>query len=98
MYVGVCRLTVHVHGSQSLKEKRRVVRSLTDRVRSRFGASVAEVGGQDTWQLAVLGVSVVSGDLRVAQKMLDDIVRYAEEFSPEARITSSDSEVFTYED
>lgn len=51
MYVAVCRLDLHIRSSQSLKEKRRVVRSVIERVRNKFGASVAEVASQDKWQL-----------------------------------------------
>lgn len=68
MIVGACLVELHIHGSQSLKAKRGVVRSIVRRVRNRFNLSVAEVGGQDTWQLAVLGLSAAGSDaLRVRQ-------------------------------
>ena len=98
MHVGVCRLTLHVYASQSLKEKRRVVRAVAEKVRQKYSASVAEVDAQDKWQLAVLGVSVVSGEARRTQELLDSIIRFVAEFSPEAELTGTDSEVFSYED
>lgn len=68
MIVGACLVELHIHGCQSLKAKRGVVRSIVRRVRNRFNLSVAEVGGQDTWQLAVLGLSAAGSDaLRVRQ-------------------------------
>ena len=48
----------------SLKDKRSAVRSLKDRVRSKFNASVAEVGYQDKWQRSVVVVCFVGGDKR----------------------------------
>ena len=48
MIVGAAVVEIYIHGSQSLKQKRGVVRSITRRVRNRFNLSVAEVGGQDT--------------------------------------------------
>jgi uncharacterized protein YlxP (DUF503 family) len=98
MHVGVCRLTLHIYASQSLKEKRRVVRSVSERLRQKFSASVAEVDSQDKWQLAVLGVSVVSGEAQRTHELVDAIIRFVAEFSPEAELTASDSEVFSYED
>ena len=98
MHVGVCRLTLHIYASQSLKEKRRVLRSVTQQVRQRFSASVAEVDGLDKWQLAVLGVAVVSGEAQRTHELLDSIIRFVAEFSPEAELTATDSEVFSYED
>jgi uncharacterized protein YlxP (DUF503 family) len=62
MFVGVLRLTLQIPGARSLKERRRVVRSLKDRLRARLPVSVAEVGGLDTHQRAVIAVAVVSGD------------------------------------
>ena len=49
MIVGVAVVELRVHESQSLKEKRGVVRRITGRLRHCFNVSVAEVGGQDTW-------------------------------------------------
>jgi len=50
--------------AQSLKDKRRVVRGLKDRIRGKFNASVAEVGYQDKWQRAVLAICLVGSDKR----------------------------------
>ena len=60
-YVCVIEARLHVSDSGSLKSKRKVVRSLKDSVRRRFGASVAEIGGHDSWQRATLMIGVVGG-------------------------------------
>jgi uncharacterized protein YlxP (DUF503 family) len=62
-----------------LKDKRQVCRSLVDKTRQRFNASVAEVGTQDVHQTLTIGVAVVSGEISHAQNMLDEIIRYMEE-------------------
>lgn len=70
MYVGVLRLSLHIPSARSLKDKRRVVRSFKDRVQAKLRVSVAEVGGLDTYQRAVIGVAVVSGDSARVDELL----------------------------
>jgi uncharacterized protein YlxP (DUF503 family) len=79
MIVGAALLDIHVHGSHSLKQKRGVVRSIVARVRNRFNVSVAEVGGQDTWQRATLALGVVGADEKVLRKALENALRFIEE-------------------
>ena len=98
MYIAAARINLHIPASQSLKDRRRVLRSLIDRTRQKFGAAVAEVGGQDTWQVAVVGVSVVSSNASHAQEMLDQVVRFIEEFSPEALVTGIEADIIQFED
>jgi uncharacterized protein YlxP (DUF503 family) len=76
MVVGAARVELHVHGSQSLKEKRGVIRSITQRVRNRFNVSVAEVGGQDTWQIAVLGLAVAANQAPAARRKLEQAIDF----------------------
>lgn len=62
MYVGVAIFEIHLPHAHSLKEKRKVIRSVRDRLRSRPELSVAEVALQDLHQRARLAISMVSGD------------------------------------
>ena len=59
MVVGICTLVIHLPYSRSLKDKRKVVKSLKDRLRARHNISVAEVDSQDLWQRAVLGIAAI---------------------------------------
>src|SRR5258708_5617318 len=59
MTVGIARVTIFVAGSHSLKEKRMVVRRVKDLVRQKFNVAVAEVGENDVWQRAVIGLARV---------------------------------------
>ena len=62
MVVGICRLDLYIHGSASLKDKRQVLKSVKDRIRNRFNASIAEVADHDKWQRGVLGFSMIGND------------------------------------
>lgn len=79
MLVGAALVEIHVHGSQSLKQKRGVVRSIVQRVRNRFNCSVAEVGGQDTWQRAALGLAIAGSDETTLRRQLDKALGFIEE-------------------
>jgi len=71
-------LTFYIPHATSLKDKRQVCRSLVDKTRQRFNASVAEVDTQDVHQTLTIGVAVVSGDFSHAQSSLDEVVRFME--------------------
>jgi uncharacterized protein YlxP (DUF503 family) len=62
MVVGLCTVELFIPDSQSLKDKRQVLHSLRDRLRGKFNLSVAEVGDQDLWQKAVLGMACVANE------------------------------------
>lgn len=70
MVVAVRTWDLHLAGCQSLKDKRRVVKSLKDRLHQRFNVSAAEVAHQDAWQRAALACSVVTTDRRHAEEVL----------------------------
>lgn len=85
MFVGVVRIELHIPASQSLKDKRAVVRSLKERIRSRTTAAVAEVDHQDLWQRAALGVAVVSGEYAQIAEQLQ-VVRGIVDSRPDAAV------------
>ncbi len=76
MKVGSVKVEFLVPGASSLKEKRRVLKSLKDRVRNKFNVSVAEVDYQDLWQRAAIGVAVVGTDGPFVMKVLEGILKY----------------------
>jgi uncharacterized protein len=77
VYVGIVKLSLAITESHSLKEKRMVIRRIKDRVRERVGVVINEVGEQDSWQRALLGAAVTSGDRGKALELLDEVVRVA---------------------
>lgn len=78
MRVASLAIDFRIPGSDSLKTKRMVVRSLKDRIRDRFPVAVAEVGHQDLHARGLLGVAAVGADGHVVHQALDDIVRLVE--------------------
>ena len=78
MTIGLLRMDFRIRGTRSLKDKRRVIKSLTQVMRNRYNCSVAEVDFQDQWGRARLAVCVVSGDSRHANTQLNEIARFAD--------------------
>lgn len=79
MIVGVAAIEIQIHGSQSLKEKRGVVQSIGRRLRNRFNVAVAEVGGQDLWQRALIGVTAIGSDAGIVRSVLERAIAFAED-------------------
>ena len=78
MIVAAAVMELRVHGSQSLKAKRGVVRSICGRLRNRFNVSVSEVGGQGTWQRAVIGLSMTGSEEVPLRRALERAVAFVE--------------------
>jgi uncharacterized protein YlxP (DUF503 family) len=79
MIVGVCRITLLVPGSHSLKERRMVLRRIKDRVRNTFNVAIAEVSEgdfKDSWQSAQLGFAVVANDKVFTQSVVQKVLGF----------------------
>ncbi|KAB2953316.1 DUF503 domain-containing protein [Heliorestis acidaminivorans] len=92
MTVGYREVSLHIHGVDSLKGKRRVVKSIVERLRSRFNLSISEVDQHDLWQSAVIGLAVVSNNRRHIQQVLDEAVRQME-YSGEVEVIEVTTEI-----
>ena len=80
------QVELHIPASQSLKEKRAVLRPIVEGLRHRFQISVAEVDYQDKWQRALLGVAVVSASYGHAVDVVDNVERWVWS-KPEVEVT-----------
>jgi uncharacterized protein YlxP (DUF503 family) len=78
----------HIPQSQSLKQKRAVVKSLIDRLRSRLNASVAETGFLDEWQRSVIAVSLVSNNRRYLQQQIGILEQTVVTFSGDLTVAA----------
>jgi uncharacterized protein YlxP (DUF503 family) len=74
MTVGVLQIELAVPDAFSLKDKRRVVKSLKDRIANGHNVSIAEVGALDEHRRCVLGMAMVSNDSRYIQGALSKLV------------------------
>ena len=78
MVVGTLKLIFRLSDNRSLKGKRKVVRSMVDKVKSRFNVSIAEVGSNDNYQKIELGISAVGNDRRHVDSSLNHVLSYLE--------------------
>jgi hypothetical protein len=85
MIVGTAEIKLYASWVTSLKEKRMLAQSLIARVRQKFNVSVAEIEEQDTHQTLVLGIAWVTGSVRQADSILEQVVRFIES-STEAEV------------
>ena len=89
MIVAVSVFELHIPAGQSLKEKRKVVKGLTERLHQRFRVSVAETDYHDLHQRAQIAVAVVHRSRSEVEHLLDRILAHIEEV-PGAMLTSWD--------
>jgi uncharacterized protein YlxP (DUF503 family) len=95
MTVGIARVTLFLGEAHSLKEKRMVLRRVKDRAQQKFNLAIAEVGDNDLWQRAVLGLAVVGSGRRFTESALDEVVRFIRD---EAEVTDVEREIQTFGD
>ncbi|HHY98118.1 MAG TPA: DUF503 domain-containing protein [Firmicutes bacterium] len=74
MVVGILTAEFYIGGADSLKAKRRVLKSLIERMRSKYNIAIAEVASQDIWQRATIGVTCVSSSARHANSILSSVI------------------------
>ena len=93
MIIGVLRIRLVLREAYSLKDKRRVLKSLKDRLADKFNVSIAEVDHQDEWQQATLGVAMVGTDTRYVNSVLSKLVDHLR-FAPGAELVDYELEMF----
>jgi len=93
MRVGIARIALRLPQSTSLKDKRRLLKSLLARVRQEFNVSISEVDQQDDRRMAVLGMAFVSNDDRLNQRVIHRILAFIRR-NPEILIEDCQTEVF----
>jgi uncharacterized protein len=86
--VAICVMELHIPTANSLKAKRQVIKSLVQRLRNKFNVSVSEVGFQDLWQRAELGMAVICHNGAGADSIMEKIFTFVEEESRVAIISS----------
>jgi len=74
MIIGTLEVDIRLFSSNSLKDKRRIVKSLISRIRNKFNVSIAEIGDYSLWQRAKLGIVFLSPDASYSNKVLDKIL------------------------
>lgn len=92
MIIGVCTMTLRLHGVRSLKDKRSIVKGLLVRLRQRLNVGAAEVGALDQWDAAIIALSTVSLSEAVINELFASAERLAEQ-TPGAEILGVEIEL-----
>lgn len=95
MPIAVLTIEIRIEGAQSLKDKRQVLRSLKDKLRSGFNVSVAEIEQTDLWQRATIGVAGISSSRDYLSGLMQQVERAASRIANDngAEITDSFVEI-----
>ncbi|MFN2340591.1 MAG: DUF503 domain-containing protein [Halanaerobium sp.] len=86
MLIASCEIKLYLPGAATLKDKRRIIKSLLQKSRNKFNFSAAEVDAQDYIQTAILGVALVGSDYKYLQRVMDKYLDFLESF-PEFLLT-----------
>jgi uncharacterized protein YlxP (DUF503 family) len=92
MYVGILQVELELPEPTTLKDKRNILRSIKDRLRSRFEVAVAEVGPLQIKREATLGIAVVSNEPKHARARIQSVLNWLEAH-PDARVADSTTEI-----
>jgi uncharacterized protein YlxP (DUF503 family) len=84
---------MHIPSSQSLKDKRQVMKSLIAQVQRQFQIAAGEVGSHDLWQTGVIGLACISTDTRHADQILARAVGFLSSRNPEATVLEYETEI-----
>jgi uncharacterized protein YlxP (DUF503 family) len=76
MIVGILEFEIRIHSSNSLKEKRLVLKSLKDRLKNKFNLSVAELDFQEKWQRSKIGIAVIGNQHSFVENSLHQIFQF----------------------
>ncbi|MGO3751531.1 MAG: DUF503 domain-containing protein [Peptoniphilaceae bacterium] len=93
MIISTCEIKLRLFSPNSLKEKRRILKSLIERLKNKFNISISEVGDNDIWQASTIGIAIVSNDSAFSDEIINKIINFIEDFN-EVEIIDIDIEVY----
>jgi uncharacterized protein YlxP (DUF503 family) len=80
MFIGVGRVEIFLPGLSSLKAKRRIIKSIKGKIRSKFNVSISEIDFLDKWQRSLIGIVAVSNDSKFLQSTFNQVLNKFREF------------------
>ncbi len=90
-HIGLMSVRLFIPSSQSLKDKRMILKSIKDKIHNNFNVSVAELDGLDKWQVSTLGVAMIGNDQRYIDGCFQKILLFIGSY-PEVQITDQEIE------
>ena len=95
MHVGVCKIKLFLPMNHNLKGKRRIVNSLTRQIRNKFNVSIIEIESNELWQIATIGIGVISNKINNLNQTIENIISFIESSNHEVNIISNDTDIIT---
>lgn len=92
MIIGICQIDILIFEANSLKEKRHVLKSIIERLKSRFNISVSEVDYHELWNRSSIGISVVSNEKIYCEMVIDKVIKFIDN-DERVEIVSSNKEI-----
>ena len=86
MHIATCVIKLHLEGVYSLKEKRRILKSILTRLPKQFNVATAEIDHHDVWQTAVIGLVTIGNDAGYLHGLLEKAVAWIEQTRPDVPI------------
>ena len=80
--IGFIEIHLRIPEAHSLKEKRKVVKRVVERLKNKFNVSVSEIGDQDRWQSSIIGVVTVGSSKKIVDATLEKVIVFIEELYP----------------
>lgn len=78
MMVGILTLMYHLPNSHNLKNKRQTLQSFKQILRKKFNISIAEIGYHDLWQKSLIGISMISNNQKIIDKIFNKVIKEIE--------------------
>jgi len=92
--IGVCRLRINIPESQSLKDKRRIVKSITSRLQKQFNISIAEVDDHNLWQMTTIGIACVSNNNHRVDEVINQVINTINRDYPTIEIIEKETDYY----
>ncbi len=94
MIIGTAAIELHIPNSHSLKDKRRVLKSIIARIRNKFNVSVSEIDSHELWGRALIGIACISNDTKYTNQVLSQIINMIENEITEVEMISHRIEIW----
>lgn len=79
MIIGACQLKLLIYESNSLKDKRHVIKSIIGRIESRFNVAIAEIDLNDSWKTSIIGFACVTNEVNIANQIISNVIKFIDE-------------------
>jgi hypothetical protein len=79
MLLGICTINLYFSNSQSLKDKRNIIKSVKSRIRNHFNVSVSEINNHDLWKNTTLGIACIGNEKRYLNDVLNKVIKFIDQ-------------------